>query len=159
MGWVVSVLPRPRFTPGERTPGTHCTGGWVGPRAGLDTEGRGKILCPCRGLNPDRQVVQPIVRHYTAWAIPAPNLEHVQNTNSIKKSHTLHVPSLHTNRFILAYLRIRNITVIRGTNQTMIYILLLIIKTINCWRLKSVLMTTTLIMTVMLSPSFCDRIP
>jgi hypothetical protein len=24
----------------ERTPGTHCTGGWVGPRAGLDTEGR-----------------------------------------------------------------------------------------------------------------------
>jgi hypothetical protein len=20
------------FTPGERTPGTHCTGGWVGPR-------------------------------------------------------------------------------------------------------------------------------
>jgi hypothetical protein len=31
MGWVVSVSPRPRFTPGERTPGTHCTGGWVGP--------------------------------------------------------------------------------------------------------------------------------
>jgi hypothetical protein len=27
----------------------HCTGGWVGPRAGLDTEARGKILCPCRG--------------------------------------------------------------------------------------------------------------
>jgi hypothetical protein len=26
----------------ERTPGTHCTGGWVGPRAGLDTEVRGK---------------------------------------------------------------------------------------------------------------------
>ena len=24
-----------RFTPGER-PGTHCTGGWVGPRTGLD---------------------------------------------------------------------------------------------------------------------------
>jgi hypothetical protein len=23
--------------PRERTPGTHCTGGWVGPRAGLDT--------------------------------------------------------------------------------------------------------------------------
>jgi hypothetical protein len=30
------------FTPGERNPGTHCTGGWVGPRAGLDTEARGK---------------------------------------------------------------------------------------------------------------------
>jgi hypothetical protein len=24
--------------PRERTPGTHCTGGWVGLRAGLDTE-------------------------------------------------------------------------------------------------------------------------
>jgi hypothetical protein len=22
--------------PGERTPGTHCTGGWLGPTAGLD---------------------------------------------------------------------------------------------------------------------------
>jgi hypothetical protein len=52
--------------PGERTPGTHCTGGWVGPRAGLDTEVTGKILCPCRGLNLDRPVVQSVVRHYTA---------------------------------------------------------------------------------------------
>jgi hypothetical protein len=58
---------------GERTPGTHCPGGWVGPRAGLDTEVRGKILCPRRGPNPNRPVVQPVVRHYTAWANPAPN--------------------------------------------------------------------------------------
>jgi len=42
----------------------------VGPRAGLDTEARGKILCPCRGSNLDRPVVQPVVRHYTN---PAPN--------------------------------------------------------------------------------------
>jgi hypothetical protein len=54
------------FTPGERTPTTHWTGGWVGPRASLDTQARGKILCPCRGSNLDRPVVQPIVRHYTA---------------------------------------------------------------------------------------------
>jgi hypothetical protein len=33
-GWVVSTAPR-KFYPRER-PGTHCTGGWVGPRAGLD---------------------------------------------------------------------------------------------------------------------------
>jgi len=33
-GWGVSVTPRLLFTPRER-PGTHCTGGWVGPRAGL----------------------------------------------------------------------------------------------------------------------------
>jgi hypothetical protein len=25
-----------RFTPRERAPGTHWTGGWVGPRAGLE---------------------------------------------------------------------------------------------------------------------------
>jgi hypothetical protein len=31
---VVSTTPRPHY-PRER-PGTHCTGGWVGPRAGLD---------------------------------------------------------------------------------------------------------------------------
>jgi hypothetical protein len=30
----------------------------VGPRAGLDTEVRGKILCPCRGSNLDRGNVQ-----------------------------------------------------------------------------------------------------
>jgi hypothetical protein len=51
--------------PGEGTPGTHSTGVWVGLRAGLDTEVRGKILCPCRGSNLDRPVVQSVVRHYT----------------------------------------------------------------------------------------------
>jgi hypothetical protein len=43
---------RPRFTPGERTPGTHCTGGWVGPRAGLDTEATEKILSSLPGIEP-----------------------------------------------------------------------------------------------------------
>jgi hypothetical protein len=33
-GWVVSTTPRSLY-PRER-PGTHCTEGWVGPRAGLD---------------------------------------------------------------------------------------------------------------------------
>jgi hypothetical protein len=69
---VVSVTPRPRFYPRGKDPGTHFTGGWVGPRAGLDTEARGNILWPRRGSNPDRPVVQPIVRHYTTWANPAP---------------------------------------------------------------------------------------
>jgi hypothetical protein len=56
MGWVVSITPRPRFAPGERTPGTHWIGGWVGPRAGLDAEARRKILCLCQGSNPGRLV-------------------------------------------------------------------------------------------------------
>jgi hypothetical protein len=38
--------------PGERTPSTHCTGGWVGLRAGLETEIRGKILCPAGDRTP-----------------------------------------------------------------------------------------------------------
>jgi hypothetical protein len=51
--------------PRGKDPGIHCTGGWVGPKAGLDTEVGGKILCHCRGSNPDRPVAQPVVRHYT----------------------------------------------------------------------------------------------
>ena len=45
--WVVSSTPRLHFYPRERQ-GTHCTGGWVGPRAGLD--GR-KISSPS-GFDP-----------------------------------------------------------------------------------------------------------
>jgi hypothetical protein len=59
---VVSITPRPRFTPGERTPGTHCTGGWVGPRAGLDAEARGKLSASVGDRTP---VVQSVVRQYT----------------------------------------------------------------------------------------------
>jgi hypothetical protein len=40
--------PRPNFTPGDRTPGTHGIGGWVGLIAGLDIEPRGKIICLCQ---------------------------------------------------------------------------------------------------------------
>jgi len=40
--WVVSGTPRPLY-PRER-PGTHCRGGWVGLRAGLD--GCGKCVPP-----------------------------------------------------------------------------------------------------------------
>jgi hypothetical protein len=38
--------------PREWTPGTHCTGGWVGPRTGLDTEARGKNPLPLSGIEP-----------------------------------------------------------------------------------------------------------
>jgi hypothetical protein len=68
--WVVSVTPRPRFTPGERTPGTHWIGGWVGLRAGLDAETGVKILCFCRRSNRDRPA-----RTQTDWATPTPSNE------------------------------------------------------------------------------------
>jgi hypothetical protein len=62
---VVSVTPRLRFTPGERTPGTNWTRDWVGLKAVLGTQVRGKISFLCRGLNLDRLFVQSVVKHYT----------------------------------------------------------------------------------------------
>jgi hypothetical protein len=50
--WIVSVTSRLLFAPWERTFGTHWTGGLVGPRAGLDTEVRGKILLSLAGIEP-----------------------------------------------------------------------------------------------------------
>ena len=48
--------------PRER-PGTHCTGSWVGPRAGLDR--RGKSRFP-PGFDP--RTVQPVTSRYTDYA-------------------------------------------------------------------------------------------
>ena len=66
-GWVVSTTPRPLY-PRER-PGTYCTGGWVGPRAGLDVCGKSR---PPPGFDP--RTVQPVASRYTDWAIPAPEM-------------------------------------------------------------------------------------
>jgi hypothetical protein len=35
-----------------KTSGTHCTRGWVGLRAGLDTEARREIISPLSGIEP-----------------------------------------------------------------------------------------------------------
>jgi len=48
--------------PRER-PGTHCTRGWVGPRAGLDRCGK---FHPPPGFDP--RTVQPVVSRYTDYA-------------------------------------------------------------------------------------------
>jgi hypothetical protein len=45
-----------RFTPGERAPGTHWIGGWVGPRAGMDA------LTLVGNRTP---AVRPVARRYT----------------------------------------------------------------------------------------------
>jgi hypothetical protein len=47
--------------PGKSTPRTNWIEGWVGLRAGLDSEATGKILCLCLGSNPGR----PVCSHYT----------------------------------------------------------------------------------------------
>jgi hypothetical protein len=41
-----------RFIPGERATGTHWIGGWVGPRAGVDTEVKKKIFCSYHESDP-----------------------------------------------------------------------------------------------------------
>jgi hypothetical protein len=43
-----------QFTLGERAPGTHWEGDWMGPRTGLDAVEKRKTFCPCRGSNPGR---------------------------------------------------------------------------------------------------------
>jgi hypothetical protein len=43
--------------------GTHWMGGWVGPRAGLDTETRGKNPLPLPGIEPRSS--KSVVAHYT----------------------------------------------------------------------------------------------
>jgi hypothetical protein len=40
-GWVVSTTPRPLYS--RKKPGTHCTGGWVGSRAGLDVYEKSRL--------------------------------------------------------------------------------------------------------------------
>jgi hypothetical protein len=67
MGWVVNVTPPPLY-PRGRIAGIHCTGGWVGPRAGLDIETRRKILC--RGSNPSR----PVWSQTQNWLTELPQL-------------------------------------------------------------------------------------
>jgi hypothetical protein len=49
--WSAS-LPGRALPPVKGPPGTHCTGGWVGPRAGLDTEARGKNPLLPAGIEP-----------------------------------------------------------------------------------------------------------
>jgi hypothetical protein len=55
---MVSTTPRPLY-PRER-PGTHCTVGWVGPRAGLDVCEKSP---PPPGFDP--WIVQPVASRYT----------------------------------------------------------------------------------------------
>ena len=62
-GWGVSVTPRPLFTPWRR-PGTHCTGGWVGPRARLDRCGKSR---PVQTYNRHRNVVEATNCPYVFW--------------------------------------------------------------------------------------------
>jgi hypothetical protein len=49
--WSASRFGR-ALPPGKGPPGANCTGGWVGPRAGVDTEVSVNILSPLPGIEP-----------------------------------------------------------------------------------------------------------
>ena len=87
MGWVVSTTPPPLY-PRER-PGTHCTRGWVGPRAGLD--GRGKSR-PNGIRSPDRPA-----RSESLYRLSYPGRSPI--TNQMKSFRTLsyHLLKIHFN--------------------------------------------------------------
>ena len=53
MGWLVKPTPRP-LDPRDRA-GTHCVGGWVSPKAGLDICGKSR---PPPGFYP--RTIQPV---------------------------------------------------------------------------------------------------
>jgi hypothetical protein len=62
--------PPPRFALGKGPPVPTVR------EAGLASEPLEETIpCPCQESNPDRLVVQPVVRHYTDWATPAPKYE------------------------------------------------------------------------------------
>jgi hypothetical protein len=58
MGWVVKATPLPLYP--RETPGTHCIGGWLGPRSSLEDV---KNLAPQPGFNP--RSVQSVASSYT----------------------------------------------------------------------------------------------
>ena len=64
-GWS-NAKPRPLYPPWKKH-GTHCTEGWMGPKAGLDGCGRSRLP---RDSIPGP--VQTVASRHTDWAIPGP---------------------------------------------------------------------------------------
>jgi hypothetical protein len=60
-----------RFTTGERCPGDHWIGCWVGPRTGLDDVKKIKSRSYLDS-NSEPSVVQPVANRYIDCDIPAP---------------------------------------------------------------------------------------
>ena len=57
-----ALIPRKRSV-------THCVGGWVGPRAGLNGTGKSLSLPEF-----DPLIIQPVASRYTNYAVPAREL-------------------------------------------------------------------------------------
>jgi len=57
-------MPRPLYTPRSlgRTPGSHCTGGWMGPRAGSTGLEKTKWMAPTGVRTPNRPSRSLVIR-------------------------------------------------------------------------------------------------
>ena len=64
MGWVANATPRPLHL--RERPVTHCTGGWVGLRSGLDRWGKSR---PHRDSIPD---CPALASRFSVYAISVP---------------------------------------------------------------------------------------
>jgi hypothetical protein len=74
--WLAS---RPgRFTPGERVAGTHCIGGWVDPRTGLDDVEKRKFLA-LEGL--ELRPLGRLARGQSLYRLRYPGTSSVQEAN------------------------------------------------------------------------------
>jgi hypothetical protein len=79
--WSASSTVR-TLPPGKGPPGTHCTGGWVGPRASMDTDDRGKIPSPLPVIEP-RSLDRP-TRNQTLYGLGYPAHRHIAVIQNFK---------------------------------------------------------------------------
>jgi hypothetical protein len=84
--------PGSRFAPGKGHPVPIVQKAGRASEPVWTQEVRIKIIWPCRGSNPDRPVVQSVIRHYTDWASPAPTNRHYivliwTDTNQAEQKH------------------------------------------------------------------------
>jgi hypothetical protein len=65
--FLTSALQQREWSASRPDSGTHCIGGWVGPKAGLDAVEKGKIPSFRRESNTRTPVVQPVSSCSTDW--------------------------------------------------------------------------------------------
>jgi hypothetical protein len=69
VGGAWSASRQSRFTPGEKAPGNHCKGGWVGPEPVWTTWKRANYG-PYPDSNSEPSVIQPVASRSTDYVIP-----------------------------------------------------------------------------------------
>jgi hypothetical protein len=93
--------PAALYPPGEKTPGTHCTGRWVGPRAGLDTRGYRKNSLPLPEIEP-RSPGRPVrsqTLHCLSYPVRTMFMQTIMPGIEVFE-HFMHLPSHRTSQLV-----------------------------------------------------------